>query len=259
MVASPRSSSSRKSVLDSDLRDAMNGVLDLAYCLRRMEGDATAYVIGRLELPELHGRASQAFDREGVAGPLVICPEGDMPGGSNVFLDILGRSARIQRDATGLLPVNWANILIRVHRNVEAAQKRRNEKRGREAGIAPALEGIARKKSTSPGAAQKQLGSALVLWHQYEEGSVGNWESVVLRELARKANVEPGSATNFFNKHWGDDKGENGHDRYKVSCANKRILDKLRELNGDSLPREFRTPFREDLYLDANDGDGEDD
>ncbi|RIK78415.1 MAG: hypothetical protein DCC68_15510 [Planctomycetota bacterium] len=240
-------------MLDSDLRDTMNRLLDLAYCLRRMESDATANLIGRLDLPELHGRALQAFDREGVAGFLVMCPEGDMPGGSNVFLDVLDRSARVQRGATDLMPLNWADVLIRVHRNVDAAQKRRNESRGRDADIVPDLGGKGRKKSTSPGGAQTNLLGALLTWHQYGAGTVGNWAAVGVRELARIADVIPGSATNFFNKHWGDDKGENGHDRYKVACAHKRILDKLRELNGDSPPREFRNSLRDDLYLGRED------
>lgn len=108
----------------------------------------------------------------------------------------------------------------------------------------------AAKKSTTPGDAQHKLATALIVHHRYENGGCGNWTPIGNNALAELAAVSQGSASRFFNQHWGDDEGKRGHSRYEAACRNKGILAKLRELNGDSPPREYRNAFREELEDD---------
>jgi hypothetical protein len=84
------------------------------------------------------------------------------------------------------------------------------------------------KRSTEKGEAEAKLISALAAHHKYSDGSCLNLEPVKNNALARLADVDQGSASYFFKKHF------RGHQQYTRDCQNPgRLSGILAALVGD--------------------------
>ena len=95
------------------------------------------------------------------------------------------------------------------------------------------------KRSTTSGEARIKLIAALTAHHEYEDGGCLNWEPIGCRQLADLADVSEASSSRFFMAEFG------GHSKYKATCARGaggRLIDKLRNLNGESPLRTIPLP-----------------
>ena len=90
----------------------------------------------------------------------------------------------------------------------------------------------------------------LIKHHEYYNGSVGNWEPIVLRKLAKGAEVGEGSAVRFFNKQFaGNQKDVSGYDIYVATCHSKdqgRLIECLKAMSGEYTAHKVLT-LREEL------------
>jgi hypothetical protein len=88
-----------------------------------------------------------------------------------------------------------------------------------------------RKKSTESGEARERLIAALTKHHKYDDGGCLNMEPIGNNELARQAEVDRHTASDFFKAHF------EGHAAYKAACVNRerqwKIREQLKVLNGD--------------------------
>lgn len=75
--------------------------------------------------------------------------------------------------------------------------------------------------------------SAIIAHHQYDNGSVLNWDPIGSNALAEEANVGKGTASKFFKKWFGT------HDRYKKACISGDVGIALRQLAGESILKTF--------------------
>ena len=95
------------------------------------------------------------------------------------------------------------------------------------------------KRSTERGEARAKLIAALTEYHNYAEDSCLNLEPVGNNELARKADVDPSTASAFFNKEFSK-REKGGHANYKVICRNAgRLAESLKALNGEFSPHDL--------------------
>lgn len=90
-----------------------------------------------------------------------------------------------------------------------------------------------RKKSTQKGEARTKLISALTKHHKYSNGGCGNLEPIGNNELARLADVDKGSASQFFADEF------DGHTNYRtIFCTNSaKLVYSLKLLNGEVSPK----------------------
>lgn len=87
---------------------------------------------------------------------------------------------------------------------------------------------VREKRSTEKGEAEAKLIAALAAHHRYSDGSCLNLEPVKNNALARLADVDQGSASYFFKKHF------RGHRQYTADCRNSgRLSGILAALVGD--------------------------
>lgn len=87
------------------------------------------------------------------------------------------------------------------------------------------------KRSTVKNEARDKLVSALTDHHKYANGGCLNLEPIGNNELARKADVSQGSASQFFKKQFG------GHPKYKRLCQDpKKLVAALKLLNQEYSP-----------------------
>ncbi|NQU23108.1 MAG: hypothetical protein HQ567_17660 [Candidatus Nealsonbacteria bacterium] len=95
-----------------------------------------------------------------------------------------------------------------------------------------------KKKSTNKGEARAKIISALTHHHQYKkDGSCLNDDPIGVKELARKAEVSPGSVTPFFDKEFAEPGEKGGHTKYKAVCRDITLLvASLKALNADFSP-----------------------
>jgi hypothetical protein len=102
------------------------------------------------------------------------------------------------------------------------------------------------KRSTQPGEADEKLVAALLMHHQYENGSCLSYSPVGCSNLARIAGVSKGSASLFLRRRFGS------HAAYQRTCRDKwRLINTLRTLAGD-MPRERALGGRDkDVAIDA--------
>lgn len=100
--------------------------------------------------------------------------------------------------------------------------------------LAVATEAIGKnpKRSTSPGGATKKLISALTKHHKFANGGCLNLEPIGNNELARLADVDKSTASEFFTAKF------QGHDKYKWLCRNDAagLVAALKLLNGEFAP-----------------------
>jgi len=87
------------------------------------------------------------------------------------------------------------------------------------------------KRSTASGEAEAKLIGALTAHHQYDDSGCLNMAPIGNNELARQAEVDRHTASDFFKTYFG------GHAQYKAACVNPerqwRIVEQLKVLNGD--------------------------
>ncbi|MFN9368659.1 MAG: hypothetical protein ACK6CT_07805 [Planctomycetia bacterium] len=87
---------------------------------------------------------------------------------------------------------------------------------------------VREKRSTEKGEAEAKLIAALAAHHKYSDGSCLNLEPVKNNALARLADVDQGSASYFFKKHF------RGHRQYTADCQKSgRLSGILAALVGD--------------------------
>jgi hypothetical protein len=107
--------------------------------------------------------------------------------------------------------------------------------------------GRKRKKSTSPGDAEAKLIAALLAYHKYENGSVGNPEPIGNNKLAKQADVVKATASKFFKDKFGS------HRKYRVNCTDTVKLGiLLKTLAGEWTPKEL-SQQRVEVQPDEND------
>jgi hypothetical protein len=107
------------------------------------------------------------------------------------------------------------------------------------------------KRSTQKGEARTKLIAALNLHHDYANGGCLNQEPIGNNRLARLANVDISTASDFFKRVFG------GYKMYRVCCREVRALrDKLRGLNEEFCPyRPLREDYAGPAQQDDDDGD----
>jgi hypothetical protein len=87
------------------------------------------------------------------------------------------------------------------------------------------------KPSTQRGDGRVKLIAALTKHHQYANGGSLNLEPINNNELARQANVDKSTASDFFKQQFGD------HGKYKTLCRNaSRLTASLKLLNDEFTP-----------------------
>jgi hypothetical protein len=87
-----------------------------------------------------------------------------------------------------------------------------------------------KKRSTEPGEARAKTIAALTAWHQYDNGSCGEYEPIGVRQFVREfPNVcSAGQFSGFLLREFG------GHAKYRTACHNKQALrERLAILNGE--------------------------
>jgi len=103
------------------------------------------------------------------------------------------------------------------------------------------------KRSTERGEGREKLISALTKHHDYANGSCLNPEPIGNNELARQADVDPSTASAFFNREF-NNRQKKGHAKYKVICRDPgRLADSLKAINGEFSPHDLygRRPYSE--------------
>lgn len=103
------------------------------------------------------------------------------------------------------------------------------------------------KRSTERGEGRAKLIPALILHHQYDNGSCANFEYIGNNELARLAAVSPSTASEFFKEEF------KGHHAYMMLCRDTgRLVAHLKHLNGEYSAHELfgRRPPGEDDRAD---------
>jgi hypothetical protein len=104
------------------------------------------------------------------------------------------------------------------------------------------------KRSTEKGEGQSKLIAALTKHHQYADDCCPNTEPIGVRALARLAEVDPSTASVFFNVKF--NRGEKkGWSVYRVVCRDAgRLVDSLKALNDEFSPHDLygRRPRGED-------------
>ncbi len=104
------------------------------------------------------------------------------------------------------------------------------------------------KRSTQPGEAQVKMIGYLTTHHKLADGGCLNQEPIACNELARGARVAKSTASEFFDRAFGENDAERpkGYQRYRRLCNDVgKLTVALRALNGELLPRDFieaRTP-----------------
>jgi hypothetical protein len=88
------------------------------------------------------------------------------------------------------------------------------------------------KRSTEKGEGQRKLIAALTKYHQYADGSCLNLEPIGNNELARLAEVEESTASDFFKKEF------QGHAQYKAFCRRDKagLIAAIKQLNKEFHP-----------------------
>jgi hypothetical protein len=126
---------------------------------------------------------------------------------------------------------------------------------------------VRKKRSHGKGEAAEKIRFALLHHHGYDNGLVGNYAPIGVRELARLAskgtdNVSPASVTNFMNRNFSQDGKSNGHANYRALCriqGGSRLGNELKVLAGEMLPREFRQhlsdQYKEGTYSLGGEGE----
>ncbi len=89
---------------------------------------------------------------------------------------------------------------------------------------------------------------ALLAHHQYDQGSIGNYDPISLVRLEKEFGIKKATASRWFKTHFG------GHQQYRVACKRDRgkpLQEKLKKLNDDYAPFLTVDPTRaEDQYED---------
>ena len=92
---------------------------------------------------------------------------------------------------------------------------------------------------------------ALLVHHQYDQGSIGNYDPISLVKLEKKFGIKKATASRWFQKNFG------GHQWYRAACKRERgkpLQEKLKKRNEDYAAFLTLDPTRsEDEYEDVDD------
>jgi hypothetical protein len=112
---------------------------------------------------------------------------------------------------------------------------------------AAASEAASRKRDYDRSASENVL-PALLVHHQYDQGSIGNYDPISLVRLETEFGIKKATASRWFKAHFG------AHQQYRVACKRDRgkpLQEKLKKLNGDYASFLTLDPTRaEDQYED---------
>ncbi|MHB1035090.1 MAG: hypothetical protein ACYC35_19705 [Pirellulales bacterium] len=146
-------------------------------------------------------------------------------------------------------PGEWNSLRVRLAQEAKAAADKLTTP---PAADGPEAKVVNPKKSTSAGSARAKIIAVLIEYHRYAKaGGCLNDEPIVSAELARRADVSPGSVSAFFKKAF------RGRAAYERACRTRKLEASLKLLNGDMPPYILIEPAKLDgIGADAQENDG---